>query len=137
MAQADRRRGERDPGRERFWRETLARFRASGLSVRGFCRRENLGEPLFYAWRRTIGERDAETKTARTRPGRRRRARLRRTRPIGAGTPPAFLPVVTAQEPPGMALELRGGRVLRFVDSTPAERVAELVRALEAMEGAS
>jgi hypothetical protein len=36
-----------------------------------------------------------------------------------------------------MALELRGGRVLRFVDSTPAERVAELVRALEAMEGAS
>lgn len=51
-------RSERDPQREQYWRDTLARFGTSGLSVREFCRREKLGEPLFYAWRRTIAERD-------------------------------------------------------------------------------
>jgi hypothetical protein len=33
-------------------------FAASGLSVRGFCRRESLSEANFYAWRRTLAERD-------------------------------------------------------------------------------
>ena len=47
----------RDPGREAFWRQTLANFGKSGLSVREFCRREKLHESAFYAWRRTIKER--------------------------------------------------------------------------------
>ena len=44
----------RDPGREAFWRQTLAIFRKSGLSVREFCRREKLHESAFSAWRRTV-----------------------------------------------------------------------------------
>ena len=34
---------QRDPARERFWREATSRQAASGLSVREFCRREKLG----------------------------------------------------------------------------------------------
>lgn len=32
----------------------------SGLSVRGFCRREGLSEASFYFWRRTLAERGAQ-----------------------------------------------------------------------------
>jgi hypothetical protein len=135
---------ERDPQRERFWRDVLGRFRASRLSVRAFCRRENLGEPLFYAWRRTIAERDAEMKTVGGPRMRRERSVARRSRPVGTGSLAPFLPVMihepTAAVAPGgypVAIELRGGRVLRFAESLSARRVAEVVCALEAMEAAS
>ena len=49
----------RDAGKERFWRACLARWRRSRLSVREFCRREALSEPLFYAWRREVARREA------------------------------------------------------------------------------
>jgi len=52
----------RDPEREAFWRAAVTRQAASGLSVRGFCRREGLAESNFYAWRRTLAQRDAEPK---------------------------------------------------------------------------
>jgi len=51
------------------------------------------------------------------------------------------VPVIVRDEPPapsaaeaGIVIELRGGRALRLPGSTPAARVAELVRALEATE---
>jgi hypothetical protein len=46
----------RDAAKERFWRDVLKRFAASGLSVRAFCRNEKLAESAFYAWRRKVGE---------------------------------------------------------------------------------
>lgn len=36
------------------WRERLERWRSSGLSIRAFCRREGIGEPGFYAWRKRL-----------------------------------------------------------------------------------
>jgi hypothetical protein len=45
---------ERDLAKEAHWRDVFQQFAASGLSVRGFCRREALGEINFYAWRRTL-----------------------------------------------------------------------------------
>ncbi|MGA9208686.1 MAG: hypothetical protein WB347_12845 [Terriglobales bacterium] len=105
----------RDPGREAFWRQTVANFRKSGLSVREFCRREKLHESAFYAWRRTIKER-----------GPRQRGRK----------PPAFVPLVLGDMHPAasITLELRGGRFLRLSESFPVERLASLVLALEAAE---
>ena len=47
--------------KERFWRRMVREWRNSGLSVRGFCAAKNLAEANFYAWRRTIAERDAAT----------------------------------------------------------------------------
>ncbi len=55
----------RDASKERFWRDMLRRFVASGLSVRAFCKRERLTESAFYAWRRTI---DARSHTGSSRP---------------------------------------------------------------------
>jgi transposase len=50
----------RDRGKERFWRRAVRQWRSSGLSIRDFCRQEGLAEGNFYAWRRTIAQRDAE-----------------------------------------------------------------------------
>lgn len=41
--------------REPFWRQTIAAFNASGLSVREFCRRHGLHERRFHAWRKSLG----------------------------------------------------------------------------------
>ena len=111
---------QRDPAREAKWREVVARHRKSGLSVRAFCEREQLPESAFYAWRRTIQERDGQRAPAQ----------------------PAFLPVRVRPEdghdegemcPFGeIAVELRGGRVLRLPLSMPPAQLAAIVHAIEA-----
>ena len=50
---------QRSESKERFWRGQVRRWRASGLSVRAFCVEHGLSEPSFYAWRRTLAQRDA------------------------------------------------------------------------------
>jgi transposase-like protein len=115
----------RDAGRETLWRQTLARYRNSGLTVREFCRREKLRESAFYFWRRTIQERGPQqsgrTRCASERPDRK---------------PPAFVPLVLGdvRATAGITLELRGGRVLRVSNEFPPERLAGLILALEAAE---
>ncbi len=107
---------QRNLKKEAFWRGVLARFAKSGLSVRAFCRREKVTEPAFYAWRRVVGERDAQRREA----------------------APAFVPLVVRDEPvpaadAGITVELRGGRILRLPMTIVAERLAELVRAVESV----
>jgi hypothetical protein len=76
------RKGERDPERERYWREVLTSREQSGLSVREYCDRERLSEASYYYWRREVARRDSE------RPSRRPRERgLRSTLP-GRGRKP-------------------------------------------------
>lgn len=50
----------RDVSKESFWRRMVDRQAASGLSVRSWCRKHDLREHSFYAWRRELGLRDAE-----------------------------------------------------------------------------
>jgi hypothetical protein len=54
------RHGDRDPARERYWRQILSAWRASGLSVRAFCDRRDLTETAFYFWRNELRKRDGE-----------------------------------------------------------------------------
>ena len=49
-----------DSSKERFWRRMVRQWHSSGLSVRAFCQQHELAEPSFYAWRRTIAQRDAQ-----------------------------------------------------------------------------
>ena len=101
----------RDVAKEAYWRKVLKQFSASGLSVREFCKREQLTESALYAWRRTIGERD-EARTS----------------------GPAFVPAVVTKEAtqePSIAIELAGGCVLRFSGSMATEQLASLVMALQ------
>lgn len=87
--------------KERFWRRMVRLWHGSGLSVRAFCARHELSEPTFYAWRRTVRQRDA----------------------VARSSGPAFLPVQVTSEvkaPPTTAgeattaleLVLHGGRRL-------------------------
>ena len=114
---AMRRSGER----EAFWRGEVARQSASGLSVRRFCQERGLGEPSFYAWRRTLQERDQ-------------------------AAVPAFLPVVVAPQASAsptsasaalpssgrITIELRGGRVVHLPETMATERLVALLCGLEA-----
>jgi hypothetical protein len=103
--------------REREWRDVLRRQARSCLSVAEFCRREELSQPSFYAWRRTITERDSAK-------------RSKPRQPV-----PGFLPVRLREVAPrveaSITIELAESLVLRLPEATPAARVAELVRALQ------
>ena len=116
-------RKQRDPGKERFWRRTVEQWRRSGLSIRDFCRRHELSEPNFYAWRRTLDERD------------------RQQPPDEA---PRFVPlqVVPEDEPEtststtdpavsGLELLLDNGRVLRIGNAFDADTLRRLLPLLE------
>lgn len=132
----------RDARRERWWRDVLRQFARSGLGVRDFCGRENLAESAFYFWRREIIRRDAEI----SRPsGPARRARPRRAEsrtmlprgiePRATSASPSFLPVRVsdaAAHEASFTLELAGGRLLHLPEAIPAQRLAEIVVALEA-----
>jgi hypothetical protein len=54
----------RDSEREQYWRTTVARWRASGLSIRAFCRRQRLTESAFHFWRRELLLRESAEATA-------------------------------------------------------------------------
>ena len=104
-------RRQRDTAKEAYWRKALQRFASSGLSVREFCKREQVTESTFYAWRRTIGQRGDTSDFE-----------------------PAFVPAVVngeADHELPLVLRLAGDLELRLPQDVPAGRVAELVRALE------
>jgi transposase len=48
----------RDGGKEQYWRQVLARWRSSGLSVRDYCELHRISQPSLYWWRREIPRRD-------------------------------------------------------------------------------
>jgi hypothetical protein len=102
---------QRDPAKEAYWREVLGRQASSGLSVRAFCKQERLTESQFYAWRRTIGQRDDSDNPQ-----------------------PAFVPAVVTEgagRESSIAVELPGGCVLRFSGAHATEQLADLVVALQ------
>jgi transposase-like protein len=47
--------------KEQWWRRQVRQWRSSGLSVRAFCAAQGLSEPSFYAWRRTLAQREEAT----------------------------------------------------------------------------
>lgn len=104
----DRRRG-RDVQRERFWRDVVAGWRRSGQTVRAYCAELDVSEPSFYAWRRTLGQRD-------------------RQRPA----PPSGPTLVPVRVVPDAVLEvvLPTGLLIRVPAGADVQAVAKLVAAL-------
>ena len=45
--------------REALWRGHVERWRASGDSIRGYCRGQGISEPGFHFWKRELQRRDA------------------------------------------------------------------------------
>jgi transposase len=105
-------RAARGGSKEPYWRQVLARWRASGLSVRAYCEARDISVPSFYRWRRELQRRDPDR--------------------------PQFLPVRVVAEPvasdgDGGAIEvvLTGGRCLRV---RPGFDRATLVRLLDVLD---
>jgi transposase-like protein len=112
----------RDPVKAAFWRRVVARWRRSQLTVRDFCRQEQLSEPSFYAWRRTLAERADSTPP-----------RERRTTRQSA---PFFVPLRVAAEanastPPPLEIVLGRGRVVRVPPGFDAATLRQTLAVLE------
>lgn len=105
-------RGSRDPKLERRWRDLIARWQRSDLTVRDFCSARRISEPSFYAWRRELAARGPEPRPA--------------TPPV-----PTFVPVRVA--PPSVVeVVLPAGVVVRVPSGADPAAVARLVAALGA-----
>jgi hypothetical protein len=107
----------RDPHKELHWRQLLLRCQHSGLSIADFCRRHRLAPASFYAWRRTL---------------------LQRDQPGNDDTHPptvTFLPLsVCADTPPSavmLELVLGNGRLLRIPAGCDPSAVRALLAVLE------
>jgi hypothetical protein len=116
---------QRDPDKERFWRDALARWRRSGQTIRAFCRAEHIAEPSFYAWRRILAEREPSA------------ARLRRPRRADRtqATPKlSFLPVHVVGDglPAGAVIELQlgSGHVVRVRPGFDRATLAQVLAVL-------
>ncbi len=128
-------RGEFDRGKEQFWREMVQRWQRSGGTIRAFCAEQGLSEPSFYAWRRTIAERDEQA----GRPARRKATR-RRAGPatvssrgdLHASGLPTFVPLRVTQTEPAPALEVvvGAGHVVRVAPGFDAATLRSLLAVL-------
>ena len=62
--------GKQQAERHKYWQGVITEQRASGKSIRDFCRERTLGEHSFYWWRRAVREEEpvafalVETKSA-------------------------------------------------------------------------
>ena len=120
------RRGERDLAKERFWRRQLQRWQRSQLSSRDFCSQYHLSEPSFYAWRRTLAQRDQlANRTAATTSAR----RLPSARPAPL---PTLVPVQVISAPtPALERVLGKGRLLRVPPGFDAATLRQLLALVE------
>jgi len=116
-------RGQRDLGLERQWRERMAGWRASGLSVRVFCQWRGLTEATFHYWRRELRMRDAAASTAAM------------SSSSGKKSRPAIVPL-TVLPTATLAVEVRcpSGHVV-LLPSCDAASLASLFAALDPQAG--
>jgi hypothetical protein len=107
------------------WRERVMAQRASGQSIRVWCRENGCHEHAFYWWRARLGLSPAV--------GKRSPRPKARVQPVEftriVVNKPMLVPAETAAEP--MRLVLIGGRELILPASMPVERIAGLLRAIE------
>jgi hypothetical protein len=54
--------GQRDFAKEQHWRQVLADWQTSGLSIAEYCRQKNISPGQFYDWQKRLRRRAAEPK---------------------------------------------------------------------------
>jgi transposase len=126
------RRVDHNGDKERYWRQLLAQWQGSGQTVRWFCLAHGLSEPSFYAWRRTINQRDQQAQRRRQR-GRRQVEPAAATDACGreGDLVPTFVPVTVAAPESALELVLRDGHVVRVPPGFDAVTLRQLVAALD------
>ena len=108
------------------WRERIEAQRASGQSIRAWCRENSHHEHTFYGWRGRLG----------LSPGPARKRRSRQSGGfgfaqvvVGRGAVAASPVVASVAEP--ILLRFAGGRELVLPMSMPVGQIAGLIRQLE------
>jgi transposase-like protein len=112
----------------------LRQWQGSGLSIRAFCRKHNLAEPSFYAWRRTLAERDPAAHPALAEPDPAHQAQRQRTpsdRREHAQIPPLFVPLRVAASASVLEVVLSQGRVVRVPAGFDPATLRQLLAVLE------
>jgi hypothetical protein len=117
----------RDASKERYWREVIRRWKASGLEIRRFCKREGVSENCFHWWRRTLQRRDPDQgrRPPRTKPEEARRDKRLDKSPFV----PVSLPIAVAE--PVEVVHPRG-HVLRVPARFDAHALSRLLAAIDA-----
>jgi transposase len=111
----------RRAAKQRYWRDHLAAWRRSGLSVSAYCHQHDLAVPTFYLWRRTLEPRPAPPTPSRT----------------DAAASPADTPFVPLRlvgptaTPAVLELVLRGGRVVRVPAGFAPDTLRQLITLAE------
>lgn len=106
----------KDLGKERFWRQTIQLQQQSGLSVRAFCRQEQISEFSFYSWKRTIAKRDQQ---------------LPPFVPLTLLKPSPSDNISGSSSDPGLELRFANGRLLRITASFDEATLLRLLPLLE------
>src|SRR5438094_7513690 len=101
------RRRRRNSDREGYWRQTILEQQSSGQCIAEFCRRHDVNPASFYAWRRTLAERD----------------------PTAAPTGPTFVPLQVMLDSV-IEVVLPTGVIVRVPAGSDPAAVARLVAAL-------
>jgi transposase len=123
----------RNGAKERSWRRLIQRWRRSGQTIRDFCAEHEVSEPSFFAWRRTIAERDGDRQRGRP-----------RSNAGGGGDdgektqdPPAFAPLRVVSTPAGTPFEvvLRDGCIVRVPAGFDPTTLRQLLALLEGERG--
>lgn len=126
----------RDPAKERLWRRLFQLWHRSNQTIRDFCGQHHVSEASFFAWRRTIAERDRQT-------ARSRRTKTQhkpssptssaRRRQGHAKAEPAFVPLHVVHPGSNAAFEvvLKNGRVIRTPAHFDAATLRQLLSILE------
>ncbi|HMD59305.1 MAG TPA: hypothetical protein VKG66_05915 [Steroidobacteraceae bacterium] len=125
------RRGERDCGKERFWRQVLRHWQRSGQTVRSYCGERGLSEPSFYGWRRTIQERNRQVARA-CRRGAPQAGQVGATGSAccHAEAQPAFVPLTMLAPAPALEVVLRDGCVIHVPAGFEAGTLRQLLAVL-------
>lgn len=115
----------RDRQREALWRRFVREQARSGMSIREFCRTNQVKESAFYFWRRELEGRQAEQEHRQS----------RQSRPKRSPAAPAFVSVTLAHEAavPSAArieIELSGGRRVHVVPPVDRQALADVLEVL-------
>jgi hypothetical protein len=130
----------RDPKKERFWRQIIARQGKSGLSIRGFCLKRGVSEASFHFWRKELARRDGEPRRSRSGMPRHptaKTSRPSRRSPSSGSRQATFVPVRVASSSelhasaPTIEIVLPSGHLVRVGPGVDSEALSKVVSTLE------
>ncbi len=126
----------REMDREAIWRRILRDHAYSGLSIRQFCRDNDLTESAFYFWRRELQRRETQRSQEQRRPPvpKERRDSGGAVRTASQAAAPSFVPVsVSAPVGPETArieIVLPGGARVHVAAGVERQALADVLAVL-------